>query len=372
MNRLILSTIGTSLLTQQIDKGNSDEKDWYSKLRDTANLKPEKTPDDVKEIIHILRERAIQKLEQSSVKQIRSASAELNGIYGFYEEDLSQGRGDMHWLISTDTAQGRETAGIVENFLTKRQISSQILTPKNLSTASTEVFSEGIDDLLTELETIVKGYDYVCFNLVGGFKSLQGYLNTIGMFYADEIIYIFEGTNSDLIRIPRLPIKVNSDEITPHKAELALMAAGAWLPRSKLKTLSESLIFSIGDECTLSNWGQLIWNQTKSQFLSQDLLVFPRLTYLLSFQDDYRNISDASQKIKLQEVLAKVSYLLMKREGDTSLLKADGGLQYDIYTNQQGIAHFRVTQGLRVSCVAENGNLVLRRYGKEPDVNRNP
>lgn len=132
MNRLILSTIGTSLLTQQIDKGNSDEKDWYSKLRDTANLKLEKTPDDVKEIIHILRERAIQKLEQSSVKQIRSASAELNGIYGFYEEDLSQGRGDMHWLISTDTAQGRETAGIVENFLTKRQISSQILTPKNL------------------------------------------------------------------------------------------------------------------------------------------------------------------------------------------------------------------------------------------------
>jgi hypothetical protein len=150
------------------------------------------------------------------------------------------------------------------------------------------------------------------------------------------------------------------------------MAAGAWLPRSNLKTLSESLIFSTGDECTLSNWGQLIWNQTKSQFLSQDLLVFPRLIYLPSFQDDYRKISDASQRVKLQEVLAKVSYLLMKEKGDTSPLKADGGLQYDIYTNQQGIAHFRVTQGLRVSCVAKNGNLVLRRYGKEPDVNRNP
>jgi putative CRISPR-associated protein (TIGR02619 family) len=376
MSRLILSTIGTSLLTQQIDRGNQNENDWYGKLRDTANLKPGETPDEVKEMIYVLKERAIQKLEQSStqglIKQIRSASAELNGIYGFYEENLRQGRGDMHWLISTDTTQGRETAEIVKDFLCKHQISAEIFTPKNLSTESTEAFSEGIDDLLTKLEDIVQGYNYICFNLVGGFKALQGYLNTIGMFYADEIIYIFEGANSDLIRIPRLPVKVDNDAIAPYKTELALMAAGAWRTKSQLKTLSESLVFSTGDECTLSNWGRLIWNQTKSQFLAQDLLDFPQLTYLPSFQNDYRKISEDSQRVKLQEVLAKVSYLLIKGKGDTSLLKADGGLQYDIYTHQRGVAHFRVTQGLRVSCVSENSNLVLRRYGKEPDVNRNP
>jgi hypothetical protein len=31
-------------------------------------------------------------------------------------------------------------------------------------------------------------------------------MNTLGMFYADEVIYIFEAKTADLIRIPRLPI----------------------------------------------------------------------------------------------------------------------------------------------------------------------
>jgi hypothetical protein len=39
MRRVILSTIGTSLLTNQINRANPDEKDWYAQLRDTANLK---------------------------------------------------------------------------------------------------------------------------------------------------------------------------------------------------------------------------------------------------------------------------------------------------------------------------------------------
>jgi putative CRISPR-associated protein (TIGR02619 family) len=207
MRRVVISTVGTSLLTNQINRSNLEEKDWYSQLRDTANSTLEKTPKNVLKIIETLKVRAIKKLEQSSTAQIRSASAELNGIYGLYQEQLELSRQDMHWLVATDTAQGKETAEIVESFLQTRGITVQIYTPKGLSTTTTRCFSDGIDELLTQLDPMTSGYERVCFNLVGGFKSLQAYLNTIGMFYADEIIYIFEGFNSEVITIPRLPIK---------------------------------------------------------------------------------------------------------------------------------------------------------------------
>jgi hypothetical protein len=49
----------------------------------------------------------------------------------------------------------------------------------------------------------------VTFNLVGGFKSLQGYMQTLGMLFADESVYVFEGER-ELLRIPRLPLDIDS------------------------------------------------------------------------------------------------------------------------------------------------------------------
>jgi putative CRISPR-associated protein (TIGR02619 family) len=372
MSKFILSTIGTSLLTQQIERGNKNEKDWYPKLRDTANLKLEQIPENIQKIISTLKARASQKLEQGNTKEIRLASAELNGIYGLYGEKLGNGKADMHWLVSTDTAQGLATASIVESFLQSKQLSAQVFTPCGLSAASTADFSEAIDELIIWLENSIQGYQKVCFNLVGGFKSLQAYLNTIGMFYADEIIYIFEGADSELIRIPRLPIKIDESIIEPYKREFVLMAAGTWLSRSKLSDIPESLLFFSGNDCILSNWGRLIWNRMKSQVLSQELLDYPRINYEVSFNKDYESTLDPTKRVKLQEVLAKVSYLLNKENGNTGVLKGDGGVLYDVYTNQGGIAHFRVTQGIRVSCTAKDGQLYLRHYGTEPEVNGNP
>jgi len=370
MRRVVISTVGTSLLTNQINRSNLEEKDWYSQLRDTANSTLEKTPKDVLKIIETLKVRAIKKLEQSSTAQIRSASAELNGIYGLYQEQLELSRQDMHWLVATDTAQGKETAEIVELFLQTRGITVQIYTPKGLSTTTTRCFSDGIDELLTQLDPMTSGYDRVCFNLVGGFKSLQAYLNTIGMFYADEIIYIFEGVNSEVITIPRLPIKIDESVIEPYKVQFALMAAGAEVSRSQLPGIQEALIFRVDEEVTLSNWGKLIWNQSKSKILSGELLMFPRIQYQQSFIRDYEGIRNEGERVKLQETLAKVAYLLEKSRGDRSALTGDGGVQLETYKNTV-IEHFRVTLSLRVSYQAvDGGNLSLRYYGTHDHVER--
>lgn len=370
MRQVVISTIGTSLLTNQIQRNNVEEKDWYNHLRKTANKSLKETPADVLKIIDTLVERAKEKLVNSKISDIRQASAELNGIYGLYQEQLTAGNQDIHWLIATDTAQGSKTAEIVESFLRKQGINVNIYVPPSLSTASTSAFSEGIDNLIAWLQETIPPYKdngyKVCFNLVGSFKSLQGYLNTIGMFYADEIIYIFEGEGSQLITIPRLPINIDKSVIEPYKIPLALMNAGTDISvdDETVKDIPESLVYSDGEVMTLSTWGKLIWSEAKEEVLSQELLSLPKLEYQSSFINDYQQVLDKNQRVKLQETLAKVSHLLTRSNGDTTLLRQDGGLQYSRLTNSDNIDHFRVTQGLRISCKAEGGKLILRRYGE--------
>jgi hypothetical protein len=47
----------------------------------------------------------------------------------------------------------------------------------------------------------------VVFNLTGGFKSLNGYLQTVAMISADRCAFLFEGA-PELMEIPRLPVRL--------------------------------------------------------------------------------------------------------------------------------------------------------------------
>ena len=383
MPRLVISTVGTSILTNQINIRS--ESDWYNLLEERANDKEIDNNEVILEAMEALPRRAKEKLYSDygrkiinhKIDEIRRASAELNGIYGLYCEPLDQNSQDIHWLIATDTAQGQIAAKIIEEFLKYQGLTNiSIYTPPGLSTATTQKFSEGIDELLVWLRNQIiplRERYKIYFNLVGSFKSLQGYMNTIGLFYADEIIYIFEGKLSELIRIPRLPIRVDESAIEPHAAKLALMNAGAGLSDSEVTNIPEALIGDCGGKKVLSTWGQLIWNECKKELFSKDLLEFPRLQYADTFRADYNKIKNEQQKkVELQQDLAKVSCLLIESEGDTSVLKEHPGFRYDKYTNKGDIAHFRVNQGLRISCTSSQGVLILRHYGKEPDVNKNP
>jgi CRISPR/Cas system-associated protein Csm6 len=234
-------------------------------------------------------------------------------------------------------------------------------------------------ELIRWCEETIPGYrDHgyrVIFNLTGAFKSLQGYLNIMGMFYADEMVYIFE-TGAQLLRIPRLPLQVDIGALRDHRVELAMMAQGHILPAQQVADIPDGLLETDdAGKATLSDWGALVWNRVRQQLLGEDLLPFPRLQYTDTFRRDFKSAAQ-KERAELQEVLAKVAGMLEDHRGDTSALKRDGGLQYDVYTNKhtedgKPIAHFRVSKSRRVSCTAENGALRLRRYG-EHSINDNP
>ncbi|MEH2022870.1 putative CRISPR-associated protein [Nostoc sp.] len=385
MPKLIVSTVGTSLLTNQIDV-YTDSEEYFTHIQETANDTEEEIKDKAKKIILELKTRTEDKLYKAkNTKQIRDASAELNGIYGLYEGNLEQGKSDIHWLIATDTYQGKITAQIVQEFLETKGIKAHIQSPEKLSTRNTERFSYGIDELLEWWDGIFLAYQYthdIYFNLVGGFKALQGYANTIGMLYGAEIIYIFEG-NLEFITIPKLPIAIDYSVIKP--AQFALMASKSvdiYIKLSELENVPDSLISIAGDEAKLNNWGHLLWNRCKSRFFTGDNpVVFPSLIYDKSFIKDYeRNNVNEQNKFDLHEVLTEVSASMIKFNGDTTrfdprlhFTRYEGGQKYEGGFKKNQIDHFYIKNtGWRVSCIAKDGNLHLRHYGEHDYVNNNP
>ena len=379
--RFVLSTIGTSSLTNQVN--NDDPNEWRRLLRDSANHKVDGLDPEAKAVIDTLANRALDKLLQDDPQLNCRISAELNGIYGLYNGSLPKNNPDQHYLICTDTAQGQKTGELIRAFLDEHGFSVSTYTPEGLSTKDTAAFTTGIKDLIRWLEENVPWRcesDYrVIFNLVGGFKSLQGYMNTFGAFYADEVIYIFEAQTADLITIPRLPIRIDTSVIQKHRTEFALMAAGKLYPRRELRDIPETLLEFLeeGDDETdtgLSAWGTLIWNRTKADLLAEELLPFPRLEYTSTFRGDFNRENDIKARLKLQETLARVAYTLERDGGHTSGLTG-GSLNYERLrgaAGKAGIHTFRITQADRVSCTAAEGGLTLRHYGSHDYVYKNP
>lgn len=378
--RFVLSTIGTSILTNLIDRANPAEGTWWGMLRDSANLKQDELSPKAITLIETLADRALKKLLQNDIQINRRLSAELNGIYGIYGGQFPKDNSDEHYLVCTDTAQGQTTGKLIKEFLESQGFRVDTVTPDRLSTQNPDSFTTGTKDLIRWLEDNVpwrrdSGYQ-VTFNLVGGFKSLQGYMNTFGAFYADEVVYIFEAPTADLIRIPRLPIQIDTTVIREHLTEFAMMDAGKLYPTNALEGIPQTLLEFVEDDGTtyagLSAWGELIWHRTKSNLLSQELLQFPRLTYRRSFIDDCSNLN-RQQQTKLQETLAKVAAALENTDGDiTQLNNRVSGLNFEQLTNLDGVCTFRITQGIRVSCKIVDSGLNLRHYGNHDDVYANP
>jgi putative CRISPR-associated protein (TIGR02619 family) len=299
-------------------------------------------------------------------------SAELNGVVR-----LGLSNADTHYLLGTDTFQGRETIRLVADWLTRQGCRTIPYTVEHLSAADRESFAAGVDNLLIWCDAVLpparEAGQRVVFNLVGGFKALQAYMQTLGMFYADEIVYIFE-TGNELIRIPRLPVQWDTAALGTYAAVVARLAHGdhdvvegevAEMPEAYLEIVEADGRTLVG----LSTWGKAAWAVERRRILAGDLLPQPHIVYEHRFRRDYEGIRDTTVRAEIQDNVARVSVLL--RRGGPAELRRDGALQYGPLKGHAGITHFRVSQNLRITCSVQGADLVLRRCG-EHDVIDNP
>ncbi|NMB40532.1 MAG: putative CRISPR-associated protein [Firmicutes bacterium] len=379
MQRLIVSTVGTSLLSHMArEKGRKAEQI----LRDTANLESHQINEDEKEVISQLAKDVSKKLESSSPQETRRMSAELNGIWG-YCFDVSQGNQakDLHCLVSTDTFQGKLTADLLQKYLRSKEFQVlNVFTPQGLNTADNQSFSKGIKQIVKWCHKVIAGYCregyFIVFNLVGSFKSLQGFMNTLGMFYADEILYIFEAKTADLVRIPRLPIKIESQPILEEKAKVfALMAENHIASREEVRGIPE-IYLDIDEEgfATLSEWGLLIWNENEKEILGSlplDKFNFEGFNYENSFEKDFGKLNK-TRRANIVSTLARVAVIY--QEKGLAGLRDHTGLRYSDYQGlkERKVGHFRLDQDWRISCSENEGVLYLRHVGSHDYVNNNP
>ncbi|GIW83422.1 MAG: hypothetical protein KatS3mg105_5229 [Gemmatales bacterium] len=271
---LIVSTCGTSLLT------NGAASDLRKVLYATTNCQENELDEATRSRIEErLREQKARLDDISDANNIRQMAAELNGILGLYDDRLEKAKADHHILIHTDTWQGEQVAQLLAGWLRQKGVSAQSQKVDDLRTSDLESFQSGLNSLVAWCEATLPGYReqqyHIVFNLVGGFKSLQGFMQTLGMFYADELVYIFE-TGNQLLQISRLPIQIEEAATDAIRNNLAVFRRlddpQATCTTDEVRGIPETFLYRLDNAVDLSPWGRLIWQRHKREFYRERIL----------------------------------------------------------------------------------------------------
>ncbi|ABG03235.1 CRISPR-associated protein APE2256 [Rubrobacter xylanophilus DSM 9941] len=319
-SRLVLTTCGTSILTNDVDQ---ERRRMINRL---ANHKEDElTPEERERLDRHIEERW-QLLVDASLEQVKRMSAELNGLINYYGGNLTPrpGRPDEHILLTSDTYLGRRVGDVLKEWLEERGFNVQVWCPGGLATKSREDFRRAMAELIRRCEGALPfrrdaGY-HVAFNLTGGFKSVQGFMQVVGMFYADEMFYIFE-TGSSLITIPRLPIRLETEAIVrDHEQPFRRLGNGEVLPVEECREIPEDLLFEVDSDATLSEWGELIWQRGEKALYSEKLLEpLPGLRYSPNFRKKVQRLKLSPDRLAtLNERLDSLSLTVRGKKPNLS------------------------------------------------------
>lgn len=296
---LIVSTCGTSSLS------NNASREVFASLRAYAN-----SPNDA---TLLSAERAVldhiaQRREQFllvGVQQAKEMSAELNGALSYLEGLSPAPQHVEHLLLASDTYLGMQTASMVEGWLKAHGHAAHHFSFPGLRTDALDAFRDAVSELIAwAASPALQGYRqqgyHVVFNLTGGFKSVNGFMQSLGSVLADEIIYMFEG--GSLLSIPRLPISLDLEGVVDAHQLLFRQLGGLEqpLPLSRCTSIPETLLLIDEQQCLLSQpWGELAWEGWRAKHYSSRLLESP--SALIRFSD--RFIADAQAQTNRYEVI---------------------------------------------------------------------
>lgn len=360
MPKLIISTVGTSMFTN-FDRDNT------KKIIQISNYKEFK--DEDLKFIDGISSNLKETIKQNDKQFLSKISAEMNGLLRIDADDEQ----DMYYFLLTDTYLGKR-AGELINFIMREKLNKNNLVIKvvnKLNTSGINDFYAGIRGVLEilysdEIIGFRKSNYEIVFNLTGGFKSVQAMLNTIGMFVADKMYYIFE-SSEELIEIPKLPIKLDNSVIEQNYEFFLLLKAGSIFSVEEFekRRIPKLMYFSYPGEgkAMLDVWGELMFNEAKENIIiNRGLPKFERIIYDEEFKKDFKLIKNVDEKIKSIMAIAKVVHHNL--DGDA--MRKDNILQYETmkYLGND-IDHFRTgynKEAARIFCRREGASLRFLYY----------
>ncbi len=311
MRTLIVSTSGTSLLTNLAGDARRTVIQ-YANAHD-----PEDIPVPERERLQSLLDQASTRLADADRATLQRLSAELNGLLHLFPE-LPERSQTLHWLLATDTWLGMSAAERIAETLERLGQVAEVKRIPGLRTDSLGDFQDAVSELARlcaqEMAGMRQGGWRVIFNLTGGFKSVQGFMQALGMIYADESVYVFEGSD-ELLRIPRLPVELDAvDIVREHQQVFRRLHAGLPVDASAVGALSPTLYMAVDGEAALSLWGDAVWAQARDELLGERLWppVSPKLRYGERFERTVEDgcAGEADRLRQVNEQLLKLARLL--------------------------------------------------------------
>lgn len=299
---LLLSTCGTSVLTNQ---ASPEIRRW---LIDIANKKTLGEEEAQRLSMHVVE-------RQDSIRNADAVtrchlSAELNGIDATLRRWPS--KHVQHLLVHTDTATGRAATEIVKDSLLRQDHKVQLLTTAGLRTDDATSFREALTELTGCIEEWIPTPHKIgwvtIFNLTGGFKSINAYLQALGTLHADRCVFLFEGASA-LMEIPRLPVKLTDvDEVRKHLTIFRRMAFGYPVTTEIADSIPDTLLLMDDGQVTTSVWGDIVWQRVRKVLLGETLLkpLSPKLDVKPAVLKTFEGLQ-ADKKIQVNDALDMLS-----------------------------------------------------------------
>ena len=286
---VILTTCGTSLLTVGVPEELRTVLNRYANCADWQAMSA-----DVRMCIQAHAEKRKQELfaahQSKDNQKLRRMSAEINSLLSWYDNTPSA-KTDTHLLIQTDTVLGQLTAQMVEEWLELQAMQVNIISAQGLRTDKLENFRIALSDLAKDLVDTLSGYQAarakIYFNLTGGFKGLNGFIQALSTLYADKTFYLFE-RSEELLFIPKLPFQLDARQIVmDNLAMFRRLEQELNCSANDLKTMPDTLYLELAGEYILSEWGALIWQAEHKALYQQGIL--PSISKHVILADDFVN-----------------------------------------------------------------------------------
>jgi len=356
--KFILTSCGLSLLTNFLrDNFNILPKEVYK----FSNLKKTEVEKDFLALIDKAVEKLKNQIKKYSNEELRKLSAELNALISFYNGEFNNK--DMHYLFVTDTYLGEVVVDILKDFLISKGLQVQKFIAKDLNTSSLEEFEMALSDVIKDLSEDFEGYKSsgyeIIFNLTGGYKSVNSFLQTMATLWADKSIYIFESSN-ELLEIPKLPLKLDNEIFDKYFEIFKKLEENGVFNEEELKNIPSSLYIKIDKNYGLSSWGAIVWEKYKNEYMKKNLIpLIDNVKFSKEFLKDFEKLNP-SEKYQINKTLQKLENYILKNENLKSL-------RYHSLSGEiaQKYSHefypFDGNDSRRVFCNEENNKIILEK-----------
>ncbi len=270
MNTFILSPCGISILINEVDSTLRKLLNEYANEPEINNV-----PKEVQKRIEQLVINFEKKKNTMDIHNIRNLSAELIGIILYYNNQLEL-KDDYHLILSTDTWLGEVCATLIQKWLLNKGAVCEIFRQQGLQTRNVQDFHYALSEMAPKLFKRINDFktakNRIIFNLTAGFKVVVGFLQSLGMLHAGELIYVFEFT-SHPIRMPKVPINISVTKyIREYLQTFRKLINGLEISEPEIKNVPETMILKIGDEYLLSTWGNIFMTEAKNERYTKKLL----------------------------------------------------------------------------------------------------